>query len=68
MKEPKRYDFRQDGYTLQVLQTDSKYNKNKILKYCHLSKVLENVKKKKSLHKQPKQFFFLFGLFTHDVV
>jgi hypothetical protein len=33
MKEPKRYDFRQDGYTLQVLQTDSKYNKDKILKY-----------------------------------
>ena len=33
MKEPKRYDFRQDGYTLQVLQTDSKCNKNKILKY-----------------------------------
>ena len=26
MKEPKWYDFRQDGYTLQVLQTDSKYN------------------------------------------
>ena len=33
MKEPKRYDFRQDGYTLQVLQSDSKYNKDKILKY-----------------------------------
>ena len=33
MKEPKRYDFRKDGYTLQVLHTDSKYNKDKILKY-----------------------------------
>jgi hypothetical protein len=33
MKEPTRYDFRQDGYTLQGLHTDSKYNKDKILKY-----------------------------------
>jgi hypothetical protein len=33
MKEPKRYDFRKDDYTLQVLHTDSKYNKDKILKY-----------------------------------
>jgi hypothetical protein len=33
MKEPKRYDFREDGYILQVLHTDSKYNKDKILKY-----------------------------------
>ena len=33
MKEPKRYNFRQDSYTLQVLHTDSKYNKDKILKH-----------------------------------
>jgi hypothetical protein len=33
MKESKRYDFRRDGYTLQVIHTNSKYNKDKILKY-----------------------------------
>ena len=33
MKEPKRYDFRKDGYTSQVLHTDSKYNQDTILKY-----------------------------------
>ena len=33
MKEPKRHNFHYDGYTLQVLHTDSKYNKYKILKY-----------------------------------
>ena len=33
MKESKRYDFRRDGYTLHVIHTNSKYNKDKILKY-----------------------------------
>ena len=33
MKESIRYDFRRDGYTLQVIYTNSKYNKDKILKY-----------------------------------
>jgi hypothetical protein len=33
MKEPKPYDSRQEGFTLQVLHTDSKYDEDKILKY-----------------------------------
>ena len=40
MKEPKPYDSRKDGFTLQVLHTDSKYNKDKILKINNHGKIM----------------------------